>query len=214
MYLIIQFCSSSWLSVKLLWLSKQCILILVPPSSWGCAKTCQYLKGEDVKQHLDSSQLESTALCCSFLKNANIYSPMGPYCKFCWPPEQGDIEVSLLWRPQKTGYHTKVQASFLELQKPGAKQRESTKMASTGLCPWRAFTMPLRYVSNQKHTSQVETIEGNQIGLIYRKSRGLFVYALCTVPRGGNLPRTVSLFVTVPWDPQTQSLLASRAGSS
>lgn len=57
----IQSCPNSWLSLKPLWLSKQLILFLIPPSSWGWTKTWQCPKGEDFSQHLNSGWLEAKA---------------------------------------------------------------------------------------------------------------------------------------------------------
>lgn len=45
----------SWLSLKPLWFSKQPTLFLIAPSIWGWAKTFQCPKGEDLSQHLDTT---------------------------------------------------------------------------------------------------------------------------------------------------------------
>lgn len=59
---------SSWLPLKLFWLSKSPSLFLVVPSSWECAETHQCPKVEDCGQHLDAGWLEIRLLGGS-LKN-------------------------------------------------------------------------------------------------------------------------------------------------
>ena len=68
---IVQLCLNSWMSLKPLGLSKQHTLFLVVHSGWSCAKPCQYPKGKDLSQHLDSGWLEvrlsgSTCKVCKF----------------------------------------------------------------------------------------------------------------------------------------------------
>ena len=66
MIFIIQLFPSCWLSLKPLWLSKP-TLFWVADSIWGCAKTCEYPKREDVNQYLDSGWLEARPSGSTFL---------------------------------------------------------------------------------------------------------------------------------------------------
>ena len=54
------------LSLKPLWLSKQCILFLVDPSSGGYTKACQCPKREDLSEHLDSADWKPDSQATAF----------------------------------------------------------------------------------------------------------------------------------------------------
>ena len=66
MKLILPLDLSSWLSLKLLWLSKHISSFLVAPSSWECAKICQCPIGENVSQHPDAHRLKVRLSTSSF----------------------------------------------------------------------------------------------------------------------------------------------------
>lgn len=48
---------------------------------------------------------------------------------------------------------------------------------------------------------------------LHRKARGVFQPTVCAVSWDGNLARTVSLIVTVPWDPGMQATLVPESGN-
>ena len=66
MKLILPLDLSSWLSLKLLWLSKHTYSFLAAPSSWDCAKICQCPMGENVTQHPDAHWLKGRLSTSSF----------------------------------------------------------------------------------------------------------------------------------------------------
>lgn len=45
---------------------QRAFLLLVAPTGWGGAKTCQYPKGEDLSQHLDAGWLKAELSCNSW----------------------------------------------------------------------------------------------------------------------------------------------------
>lgn len=59
--------------------------------SWGCAKTCQCPKGEDLSQHLDLFWLGARPLGISFLKYANYIVLWDHKNKLHWPAKPGDL---------------------------------------------------------------------------------------------------------------------------
>lgn len=77
-----------------------------------------------------------------------------------------------------------------------------------------SISVASRCVSNQKPAPQADAPEQAKTGLFYRKSRGVLQSAVCAVPAGWQLTKTVSPFVTVPWDSGIQDPLAIRARQS
>ena len=121
-----------------LWLSKQPILFLIAPSSWGCAKTCQCPKGENLSAPrfmLISIQILRQQL----LKCANIYCPVGLQAyKPHRPPEAGNLWWFQGSSHKNQGSRWVYKLLYQKYQWTVMRQRESAKTVSNSVCSLRA----------------------------------------------------------------------------
>lgn len=104
---------------------------------------------------------------------------------------------------------TKIRAPGKSLSSPegyrnaGVRQKERAKTSLTSPCFLRAPPRASVSVPNQKQAPQA-TVPGQANGPLSQKDGGVFCLLSVQCPRSGSQPRTISLTVTVSWDPGAQ----------
>lgn len=138
--------------LKLLCLSKQCVIFVKAPSSWGCPRP--------VRVPEERISVPKFKLTGKPDPGASAFTCMQLYivlwdckCRPHWPSESGHLEVSPGWQSHRNiGAADVCKSSFL------GDIRSWSKMVSTACVPWERLHRSLKYMPNVKPTPQAKTM--------------------------------------------------------
>lgn len=199
MKLLIHPCCSSWLSLKSLWLSELCDLLLIVPSCWRCAKPLSVFQRKRSQSPPRCRLIGSQSLRQQLLKYANMYSPMRLHRNLCWPSDQV-IWIYLLGNSAKIGAPRKCINSVLrgthEITEAKGECNHGIRRPETTWVAPRSVVNLILYPQSKAPGKVNRPFSQEEWECV---SDGCLC---CASPPGGgagSLPRTVFLIVSVLW---------------
>ena len=183
-------------------------IIFLSPSSWGCAKTCYWPKGENLSTQIQDDWKPD--LSKQFKSMQKYVVLRGCKSKPYWPPEPGDLRCSQNGNHKNQGSRQvyKLLSGRYQWAKQG--RREAPRW-----CPWH--TILKRNSIGHQMCAKPEACPSGWHSRTSKEASFTERLGLCLCllpvqcPKGGSLPGTVSPMGIVPWYPGMQGLLATRA---